>query len=168
MNELPYELSIRLAFNNNSIRSSYGKLKKALDTSDDQEIYTAIGELLLWVVTTDDWHNTNGLTEYKKRKREDDQVKILFGMRHAFNCLKHNMAIFQIHQKEGGFEFPLVFPLEIKEIKVVWMSAGKVLIGEHKNQAENYIKHLQGKEVLDTFQDVVTFLNREYAKVKFG
>ena len=88
-------------------------------------------------------------------------------MRHAFNCLKHNMSFFQIHHKEGGFEFPISFPLEIKEITILWMSVGDILNGEYENQKENYIKYLQGQEVIATFESAITFLNKEFAKVIF-
>lgn len=167
MKLLPYELSMRLMFNNNSVRDSFQKLKVAIKSKDNQEIYTAIGELLLWVVTTDEWHIKNGLDDYKQRKGKDEGGKILYGMRHAFNCLKHNMSFFQIHHKEGGFSFPISSPLKIKEITILWMAAGDILNGEHVNQKENYIKYLQGKEVIETFENVITFLNKEFAKIQF-
>ena len=167
MRPLKYELSMRLMFNNNSIRSSFEKLKVAIKSLDNQEIYTAIGELLLWVVTTDEWHTKNGLADYKHRKGKDEGGKILYGMRHAFNCLKHNMTFFQIHHKEGGFQFPITFPLEIQEINILWMPAGDILNGEHESQKVNYIKNLQGKEVVETFEGAITFLNKEFAKINF-
>jgi len=169
MKELKYEQSIRLMFNHNSIRLSFQKLEKAIssDDLDDQEIYTTVGELLLWVVTTDEWHKIHGLRGYKSRRNKDEDGNIIFGMKHAFNMLKHNMAFFQIHRKDGGFEFPISFPMEIEEITVNWMPAGDILIGKYPDQKENYIKYLEGKEVLETFSKVITFLNKEYANIRF-
>lgn len=169
MKNLKYEQSIRLMFNHNSIRASFKKLEKSIisDNIDDQFIYTAIGELLLWVVTTDEWHQIHGLGDYKKRRNKNTDGEIIFGMRHAFNMLKHNMAFFQIHRKNGGLEFPMTFPIEKDEITVNWMPAGDVLNGKYPEQKENYINYLEGKDVLETFSKVITFLNEEYTRIRF-
>ncbi|RST59720.1 hypothetical protein D5F11_011500 [Siminovitchia terrae] len=168
MKVLPYEQDMRLAFNNDSIRLSFQKLKEAIQSTDNQEVYTAIGELLLWVVTTDEWHIENGLADYKERKGKDEDGKILYGMRHAFNCLKHNMSFFQIHHKKGGLEYPITSPLETKEITILWMPAGNILNGKHESQKKNYIKYVEGREVVETFKSAITFLNKEFAKVTFN
>lgn len=169
MKEIKFTQSMRLGFNHNSVRESYQKLKKAIETDspNDLDIYTAIGELLLWVVTTDEWHIKHGLKDYKSRRNKDKNGEILFGMRHAFNMVKHNMDFFQIHRKNGGTKFPITFPLIIEKVKVVWMQAGDILNGQYPDQKENYIKYLEGKEVLETFGEVITFLNNEHARIRF-
>lgn len=161
---------MRLMYNHNSIRASFQKLEKATssDDLDDQDIYTAVGELLLWVVTTDEWYKIHGLKDYKSKRNKDENGKILFGMKHAFNMLKHNMAFFQIHRKDGGFEFPITFPMEIEEITINWMPAGDVLNGKYPEQKGNYINYLEGKEVIETFKKVITFLNNEYERIKLN
>lgn len=167
MIDLPYEKKIRLKYNMHSISSSFKKLENAVSKLNDQEIYTAIGELLLWVVTTDDWHRKNGEYDYKKRMEKDKNGVILLGMRHAFNSLKHNMSIFQIHDKEGGLEFPITFPLEISETSVIWMTAGETLNGKYPEQKENYIKYLEGIDIIETFKDALRFLGNEFQSIMF-
>ena len=109
----------------------------------------------------------HGLEDYKSRRNTDEGGEVLFGMRHAFNMLKHNMDFFQIHKKDGGFRFPMSFPLVIEKIRVVWMPAGESLTGKYPGQKENYIKYLEREEVLETFSKVITFLNKEYARINF-
>lgn len=167
---LKFTQSMRLGFNHNSVRNSFQKLDNIVNEENpsDLDVYTAIGELLLWVVTSDEWHTKYGLSDYVSRRNQDEDGAILLGMRHAFNMLKHNMDFFQIHRKDGGLEFSLEFPIEFEKITLKWMLAGDILNGIHENQKGNYIKYLEGEEIIDTFRKVVTFLSGEYSRIKFN
>jgi|SRR5690625_1107495 len=163
MTGIDFQAKIRLKFNRHASRTAYERLKVATNENDSHEIYTAIGELLLWVITTEEWHLAHGDKDYIKRRNEGKGV-LIKGLRHAYNMVKHNMDFINIHQKEGGLTFPLEFPESIPEITVVWMKAGEVLTGRHESQKDNYINFVEGKEVLKTFNRALTFLNGESYK----
>lgn len=120
------------------------------------------------IITTDTWHKEHGETDYITRRDQDQDGVLLKGMIHAFNCVKHNMSFFQIHQKDGGFSFPISFPLAADPITVHWMPAGEILKGDYENQKKNYVKYIEGKEILDTFNQVLTFLNKEFTLITFN
>ena len=146
----------RLENNHYALKNAYYRLKKAIDLNHDQEIYSATGEVLLWVMTTNEWHQKHN-KGYKKRRNKDDNGQILFGLLHAYNSMKHNMDFIKIHKKEGGFSFPISFPLEIPPLTVNWMEEGEVLKGKQPDQKKNYEMYIEGKEVLDTFNLAMQF-----------
>ncbi|WP_117168878.1 hypothetical protein [Paraliobacillus sediminis] len=166
MSDKLFQHKMRLKFNMYSSRTAYNRLEKAIEENNNHEIYASTGELLLWVLTTDEWHKKNGDSNYESKRDNSDGGKIMSGLRHAYNMVKHNMDLFEINQKEGGRKFPFSFPMTFPEIKVFWIP-GKTLDGLHKNQKENYIEHIEGKEVLKTFSQALTFLNQESQKYIF-
>lgn len=161
------EHKLRLKFNQYACRKAYKRLETAINENDDHEIYATTGELLLWVLTTEEWHLSHGDDDYKKRRDNSVNGILIKGLRHAYNMVKHNMEFISIHHKEGGLTLPFTLPMTLPVIKVLWMSAGEVLNGRHPNQKENYVKHIEGKEVLKTFSQVMIFLNSESKKYIF-
>jgi hypothetical protein len=55
MSVLSYEQTRRLKSNLYASRTAFERLEKAMNEDDDNEMYTAIGELLLWIMTTHEW-----------------------------------------------------------------------------------------------------------------
>ena len=155
---------MRLKLNHLATKAAYERLLTSFRESNDLTLYASTSELLMWVITTHDWHLNNGDSNYKRRMELDEKGILLYGMRHAFNMMKHNMDFMYIHEKTSD----LVLPFDIGSVPtliVVWMEAGEILEGDKPKQKTNYIKHLQGKEILSTFQDVLSFLNRENNKI---
>jgi len=159
-----FHYKMRLRFNKYASRTAYERLKNAIRENADLEIYASTGELLLWVLTTDEWHKIHGASDYEQKRDRNTNGIIMSGLRHAYNMMKHNMGFIQIHQKEGGLRTPFTLPMTLTEVKVIWMPAGEVLNGKHPNQKNNYINHIEGEEVLETFTRVLTFLNQESRK----
>ncbi|WP_137744828.1 hypothetical protein [Robertmurraya siralis] len=158
----------RLENNHYAANKAFQRLKDAIKSIDDQEIYAATGEVLLWVLTTDLWHKKYNMG-YKRRKNNNKDGQLLFGLLHAYNCMKHNMDFIQIHSKEGGFEFPFEIPeegFEFLPITVHWMKAGEVLEGDWPEQKTNYERYIEGKEILSTFEIALEFLTTEYKNIK--
>ena len=129
----------RLENNHYAIDKSYQNLKKAIDNNYEQDIYCSIGETLLWVLVTDEWHKDHD-NSYVIRRNNDKDGVILLGLRHAYNMVKHNMNIMRIHNKQGGFTFPLEFPLVIEQITVHWMEAGNKLEGRFRKQKRKLLQ----------------------------
>jgi hypothetical protein len=156
---------IRLTYNQKALYDAHERLLKAVQKNNDEKIYSSIGELLLWVLTSDEWHLNNN-KEYRKRRGKSDNGKVILGLRHAYNAVKHNMDFIKIHKSEGGF-FPLSFKEEFfNPVKIHWVKADGVLEGEWASQKRNYEQFIEGKEVLETFNMAINFLNQEYSKVK--
>jgi hypothetical protein len=168
MSELKYEQRMRLKFNNYACSTAFKRLEKAIEEANDHEIYTAIGELLLWVMTTHEWHKKHGLADYFNRAEKDKKGVLIFGLAHAYNSMKHNMKLFVIHNK-AGFNFNnLDFNnLDFNPYSVRWIKAVNVLDEGYQNQQRNYVRYLEEKDVLGTFKDVLLFLNNEMQTLLF-
>jgi hypothetical protein len=169
MSKLNYEQKMRLKFNQYAHRTAYKRLKTAIEENNDHEIYSSIGELLLWVMTTHEWHKIHGQNGYEKRALEDEKGILLYGLAHAYNSMKHNMKFFVMHNKQAGFSFEsLDFSnLDFKPT-IHWINSNNLLDEGFENQKRNYINHIEGKEVLSIFDDVLIFLNREFQTLYFG
>ncbi|WP_460264474.1 hypothetical protein [Clostridium sporogenes] len=76
------------------------------------------------------------------------------------------MHFYKIHKEEGGIHFPISFPLEIPEIKVLWGGLDKDMSGNFRNQEENYKKYIEDKEILKIFDKAIKYLNIETKRVK--
>lgn len=105
MSKFLYEQRMRLKYNMHAYQKVYKRLEKAIENNDDHEVYAAIGKLLLWVITTHEWHKVHGEKDYEKRRNSNDKGLIISGLLHAYNSIKHNMELFTIHYKKGGFSF---------------------------------------------------------------
>jgi hypothetical protein len=168
MSELKYEQKMRLKFNHYASRTAYKRLEKAIEEANDHEIYAAIGELLLWVMTTHEWHKKHGSADYLNRAGKDEKGVLLFGLQHAYNSMKHNMRLFVIHNK-SGFNFNnLDFNnLDFNPYAVRWIKSVNLLDEGLPNQQRNYTRYLEDKDVLKTFTDVLLFLNSEMQNLLF-
>lgn len=153
----------RLRNNHYAINNAFQRLKDAVDSNIDVDIYVATGEMLLWIMTTSEWHLEHN-EGYRQRRNKDKKGQLLFGLLHSYNLMKHNMEFITLHQKEGGFSFPFSFPVVFPPITVHWAKAGDLLVGKFESQKENYVKYIEGKEIIDTFKDVLFFLNQEKAR----
>lgn len=169
MTNYSYEQRMRLKFNMYSYSTAYKRLTKAIEENNDHEIYAAIGELLLWVMTTHEWHKEHGAKEYQSKTRSDKRGMLLYGLAHAYNSMKHNMKLVVMHNKEEGFSFEKMdfSNFDFRPFKFCWIKAGNLLEGKYPDQKKNYIEFIEGKEVLKTFQEVLSFLNRENQHILF-
>lgn len=155
-----YEQSMRLQQNYHALNKSYSNLSKVMKNIENhQEIYTSIGETLLWVITTNDWFEKNGENDYLKRRKRSQKGQQILGIRYAFNRFKHNMDSINLHSVGFSTE-----PIENKEIK--WMPVRE---GNEKfqSQFDNYRMYIQGKIVIESFTDVVEFLREEFQRTIF-
>ncbi|GIN38446.1 hypothetical protein [Heyndrickxia oleronia] len=154
----------RLENNRYSLEKAFERLKNAIKQREEQEIYAAIGETLLWFLTTEEWHKKHN-RGYKKRKESDENGEILFGLLHAYNSMKHNMEFMTIHKRQGGFRFPMAFPVSFPHITVHWIKSDNVLEEGYPTQKRNYKNYIEGRDVLQTFELALEFLESEYEKI---
>lgn len=156
----------RLENNEYALNMAYKRLIKSINNTIEKDIYVGIGELLLWVMTTDEWHIKHN-RGYKNRRNNDENGQLLLGLRHAYNLMKHNMEFYSVHKADkGGIEFPISFPLVIPAPFAEW----KVLTEEMKTgnpkQIDNYIEYIESKNVISTFGFAIEFLEKESKAIK--
>ncbi|SCG82729.1 hypothetical protein DW1_1156 [Proteiniborus sp. DW1] len=157
----------RLENNEYALNMAYKRLKNSITSSQEKDIYSAIGELLLWILTTDEWHKEHNDKDYKNRRNNDEDGRLLLGLRYAYNLMKHNMEFFHVFEaNEGGIEFPFSFPLEIPASFAEWIVLTEDMKTGIPKQINNYIKYLERKNVLTTFDLAIRFLKKESATVK--
>ena len=164
MCKISSEKNLRLKLNHVASQSAYQRLITSFREQNDEVFYASTSELLMWIITTHDWHLKNSNPYYKHRMEKDENGVIIYGMRHAFNMMKHNMQFMQIHEKTSDLVLPFAMG-SVPRLIIVWMEAGDVLEGDKPRQKQNYIKHLQGKEIFNTFKKVLTFLDRENTEI---
>lgn len=163
MLSLNFEQKARLKLNQIASQSAMARLAIAHNESNELSFYASSSELLMWIVASHDWHIQNGDSQYEKRMSADPKGVIIYGMRHAFNMIKHKMDFMYIHEKTTD----LILPFSMDSVATViylWRKAGNELDGDRPKQKENYIKYLEGKEMFATYRDVMEFLNGENAR----
>lgn len=163
MSEIQTKHKKRLKFNQYAMNKAYERFERAIEDNDDNKVYASIGELLLWTISTEEWHKAHGDVRYKNRKDNSENGVLLYGIRFAYNAVKHNMSFIQISQKQGGFTFPITFPLSFGPIDIIWADNTNIekMKDESSKQRQNYINRFEKKVVLDTFNQVFTFLKEE-------
>lgn len=162
--KIDFPEKMRLKFNIYSYRMAYKRLESAIEQENNNEVYASVGELLLWVLTTEEWHFEHN-DQYKKYKNSNENGLIIYGLRHAYNMVKHNMQFFEIYQKHNGSEFnSLVFNEGVfnSSTEYRWINGINVIDQDESRgkQYENYVTYLQDKEIEDTFKDAITFFNK--------
>lgn len=102
-------------------------------------------------------HSILDYADRVKIKKEDE--KLVSAFRYANNSLKHCIEVKDITKQNGGFTFPIEFPLVIPKKEVVWSiidNGGE----DKKNQRNNYKKLLEGKEIIETCKNVIEILEK--------
>lgn len=163
MSELNFEQRSRLKLNQIASQNAMARLAKAHNESNELNFYASSSELLMWIIASHDWHLQNGDSNYEDRMKNNSKGVIIYGMRHAFNMMKHKMDFMYIHEKTTD----LVLPFSMGSVATViylWRKAGSELEGDNPKQKANYIKYLEGKEMFSTFRNAMDFLNEENMK----
>lgn len=166
----------RLRNNEYAMVQAYQRLKKAIREVNEKDTYASICEVLLWVITTNDWHveNKELNPDYKKRQSKDPNGQKIFGLRHAHNLMKHQMNFYTIHDgHKGGVRFPIKFPLKFPPPYAKWAiltfdmeKCTKDLKQSSAEQANNYRKYSEGEDVLVTLDAAIEYLKREGKRIK--
>ncbi|RSL33842.1 hypothetical protein D7Z54_09130 [Salibacterium salarium] len=157
----------RLENNEYAIDKTHKRMKQAINDRDHHDIFVTVGELLLWVITTDDWHVTHNDSNYPQRKINDEYGQKLLGLRHSFNLLKHNLKFVEMHEEKGGLTLPFTLLATLPPIKVLWKKAGDELVTNRQSQKENYEKFIEGEEIIETFDKAIHFLKSEKKNITY-
>lgn len=140
---------------NTSFESMKEKVQIILQTNvytnnEENELFLVIGTCLHCIV--DYAERVDKSIELKTK-----DIKLLSAFRYVNNSLKHSIEVKEITKQSGGFLFPISFPLEIPERKVVWKIVDN---GDKENQMKNYKTCLEGKDVIDTCEDFISELKK--------
>jgi hypothetical protein len=105
-----------------------------------------------------------------KKVKDDPKGRILLGLAHAYNSLKHNMKFYVLHNKEEGFSFNNIDfnNFTFRRYRLFWIKTENVLDEAwFIDNKIKYEKYIEGKEVTDTFNDTLVFLNTEAMNILF-
>lgn len=84
---------------------------------------------------------------------QKNEGKEILACKYANNMLKHDPSIVTHVQSNGGFSFPMSFPLSIEKINIVWK--WQELHTKHPEQKAAFKELFANKPVLDTLQQVL-------------
>lgn len=91
----------------------------------------------------------HALMDYADRFLKDDDE--IMACRYVNNTIKHVAGYVTHKEVTGGLTFPISFPIELEEIKVVWRNDAD-LECRHKDQKNAYVKCFAGKALLETLR----------------
>ncbi len=134
-----------------ALRSSYREFVSAYElviedhnnTELRKDLDFKLGSVLHWIINY--WERI----ERTYGNLPADTVAYLNAFKYANNQLKHNVALTELHQISGGFSFPISFPLTILPITYIW-AIDSTSRDSFRNQAANYKKYLEHKDVMET------------------
>ena len=88
----------------------------------------------------------------------EDVGKILRGLRHANNKLKHDSIIHNVTQRTGGFSFPITFPIcvEIVTFKFIDLPFDP----SHPDNSNAYNNCIASTDVRETLNLIKTIVER--------
>lgn len=150
-----------------SMSKSLVKLKEALSTGRDNEIYYELGNTLQWMMIAEEWIWKNDETFFHKTNRHADG-KLLRGLRHAYNLVKHDYMCIQSHTTKviPKFSFPFTIPeegIEFGEIQFVW-AKNEEFQGDSPKQRDTYHTFLVDVNIMETIEQVKPYLENEIRK----
>ena|GEM_PF-4910590 len=127
--------------------------------------YQVVMELIMWVINTNDLLYKN-FSSYRKEINKNIKIsKMLFGVRHAFNMFKHNMAILSVEEKE---HIPF-FSTDKDDYcieQTVWLDVTNITVnGDRQDARQAYVDYLQNRTLQESFNAIIPFLNAQYNDV---
>lgn len=101
----------------------------------------------------------SNLSSYKLRYNVKNN-KLFSAFQYAFNLIKHEKRVSEIKKiKTGGLTFPTAFSLNIPCNKVYWIDIKKIKpTASWERQYKNYIMKLNGKQIIDTLNELEPML----------
>lgn len=155
----------RLKYNLKAMEMYEVELKESIKGEDDFKIYLNIGNLLHWIIMTEEWHRKHNSKKYKYER--NNISGLMEAIRFANNSMKHNMIFKRIHLNPTaipcGSEEAICGTFSCGTDEVLWNS----VIGFKSNipwrieQYNCYNKHLKLKNIIDSLAPVIKFLKLE-------
>lgn len=95
------------------------------------------------------------LSAYKFRNIKKYNI-LLSGFQYAFNLMKHEKRLTTVKKvKQGGFTFPIDFPLNIPNNKIYWIDVKNIKPDKNFiNQYNCYLKSLNNHRIINTITDL--------------
>lgn len=134
---------------------SFGRMQDEIQKVLEESTFTEKDKNELFLCVGNCVHS---ILDYAERVKVDEEEKgLLSAFRYINNSLKHSEKVVEITDQQGGFSFPISFPLTIPRREVVWSVVDN---GDKENQKINYKKYLAGKNVIETCEDIIKILNK--------
>lgn len=138
-----------------AMTESFGRMQDEIQKVLEESTFTEKDKNELFLCVGNCVHS---ILDYAERVKVDEEEKgLLSAFRYINNSLKHSEKVVEITDQQGGFSFPISFPLTIPRREVVWSVVDN---GDKENQKINYKKYLAGKNVIETCEDIIKILNK--------
>lgn len=138
-----------------AMAESFNKMQEEVHKILNISEYTETEKNQLFLVVGSCLHCILDYAERIDIKEEDKSL--LSAFRYANNSLKHCVKVKSITKHQGGFTFPIHFPLVIPKREIVWSIIDN---GDKENQKRNYKKFLEGKDVVKTCKEMINILEK--------
>lgn len=105
MSEITEELLIKLNRHKNALKEHSLSFQTAIRNKDDDKIYIETGNLLFWIITTNDYLYKNYRSIFLDEQNKGTK-DLLFGLRFAYNLYKHKGDLFELtkeHKRKVSF-----------------------------------------------------------------
>ena len=144
-----------------ALLAATARLAEARLRSDPAASFGPLGEVLMWIVVLDGWHEGAGGGAYRQRRDADPAGQTVRGHRYVRNRLIHQEAITDLVEVIPGMVFPMVFPMVFHEVRWKALAALPAPDRPDPQGAQVYAGYLQGQLVRVTTPAVVSFLMRQ-------
>lgn len=166
----------RLQYNEKAMKIYQSDLKKAIVKKDDFEIYLNLGNLLHWIIMTEEWHKVynNRKDKYENNKKQKNMEGMMKAIRFANNSMKHNMMFRNLHITPNPVRYgspqAICGTFYCRSEEVLWNNVAnfKPRNNREQEQYECYNEYLRIKNVVNTLDLVVEFLIEETADYIFN
>lgn len=153
------------------LKAAKMRLRKLIGTTQGEKIFAPLAECLLWVYIINDqvfWRNMG--TSYQGCRDDDAAGKMIPGMRHAFNMVKHgiDVTVTDLVQTSylGGFGTARFNRTMFNGATIGNIRWGKFARlpkskqNPRRKEETSYRNYLEGRPVLDTLEEVSEFYLR--------
>ncbi|MPM83133.1 hypothetical protein SDC9_130196 [bioreactor metagenome] len=117
----------------------------------------------------DSLNNTiHSLLDYWERVKKSSNIsaetkKRMRAFAYANNKLKHEYDLISIQDRKGGFSFPIIFPLEIEEVRYEWSDLDYIprKNSNQENDFQQYCRFLKQKEIINSLEDISSLIGTD-------
>lgn len=140
----------------NVLRKIYNKYKKQ-NIIDEIELKECLCDILSWTEIC--IKNVKNLSNIEMEVIS--AIKYVNNMKkHSTSVYKYNLSSLALYPSENLYPSDTLYPSDFN----IWWDSLPLDNPEFNNQYKNYNKHLEGKEIYGTINDVYTIIRRHYIK----
>lgn len=151
----------RLHSNKKAIVIYQTDLKESIKNKSKFDIYINLGNILHWIIMTEELLKEYNGENYTKKRSENDMDPLMEGLRFANNSMKHDMVFSSMHALSPvvacGSEEAICGTFYAGSGHIVW-SEIKVRKKTNKTRYRYYNEELKHRNIMESLDRAVDFL----------